>query len=266
MSNNIEYCQSATPEPYESTPTPEGLTSEVYRLFTEECAAAEEKRVEAIGAHKDWKAVKAKEAQLAKLKLDKEVHLEKLRVLKLEEERKVEEKRQEDKWIRLEAEKAAKELKEREDAAECKQIEDLEAKEKEKEKEKEDEANKLALVAAGAPSASKGDTEVDPADPKTAAIAELRKRRAITEGKKRACSTESQKCKVQSASLVDDSGVEGGNASAGPLMPKRLKTEPVPQGKDKIFTGNGVWYRRCSTVLVDFFFLFFRVLWKVSGR
>ncbi len=150
MSNNVEYRQSATPKPYESALMPEGLTSEEYQFFTEERAATEERHAEAVGAHEDWKAAKAKEARLAKLKLDKEVRLEKLRVLKLEEERKAEEKRQEEERIRLEVEKAAKELKEREDAAEQKWIEDLEA-EKEKEKEKEDEANELALVAAGAP-------------------------------------------------------------------------------------------------------------------
>ncbi len=56
---------------------------------------------------------------------------------------------------------------------------------------------------------SDGDTEEDPADPKTAAMAELRKRRAITKGKKRAHSVGSRKHKVRSASLVDDSEVEG---------------------------------------------------------
>ncbi len=45
---------------------------------------------------------------------------------------------------------------------------------KEKEKEKEDEANELALQAAGALSASDRDSKMDPADPKMAAMAELK--------------------------------------------------------------------------------------------
>ncbi|PBK79252.1 hypothetical protein ARMGADRAFT_1093331 [Armillaria gallica] len=73
MLNNVKYHWSATPKPYESALMLEGLTSEAYQLFTEECAAMEEKHVEAIGAHEDWKAAKAKEACLAKLKLDKEI-------------------------------------------------------------------------------------------------------------------------------------------------------------------------------------------------
>ncbi len=237
MSNNIEYHQSATPEPYDSAPTPEGLTSEEYQFFTEEHAATEERHAEAVGTHEDWKAAKAKEARLAKLKLDKEVRLEKLRVLKLEEERKAEEKRQEEERIRLEAKKAAKELQEREDATERKRIEDLEA-EKEKEKEKEDEVNKLVLVAAGAPSASNGDSEVDPVDPKTTAMAELKRRREIVKGKRRADTAEPRKRKFRSASVVDDSEDEG--VATGPSMPKRLKTEPVPQSKDKVLKGNGM--------------------------
>ncbi len=43
MLNDVEYRQSATPEPYESAPTLEGLTSEEYQFFTEECAATEER-------------------------------------------------------------------------------------------------------------------------------------------------------------------------------------------------------------------------------
>ncbi len=204
---------------------------------------------------------------------------------RVEEERQAKEKRKENEWLQLEAKEREKELalererqeamerqhladlKEKEEATEHKQLEDLEAKEKEekeREKEKADEANELALQAAGALSASDGDTEVDPVDPKTVAMAELRNRRAITEGKKRVHSAGSQKRKVWSRSLVDDSEVEGGDALAGPSMPKRLKTEPVPQAKDKVFTGNGAWCHHCSTVFVDF--IFFRALWKVPGR
>ncbi len=118
----------------------------------------------------------------------------------------------------------------------------MEAKEKEeKEKEKEDEANELALQAVGALLVSDGDGEVDPADPKTATMAELRRRRKITKGKKKADDPESWKCKVRSASRVEDSEDEMGSASAGPLTPKHLKTEPAPQANDKVFSGNGVW-------------------------
>ncbi len=140
MSNNIKYRQSATPKPYKSALTLEGLTSEEYQFFTEERAAAEERHAETVGAHKDWKAAKAKEAQLAKLKLDKEGAVGEIEGSEVGRGAEGGGKRQEEERIQLEAEKAAKELKEREDAAEQKRIEDLEA-EKEKEKEKEDEAN-----------------------------------------------------------------------------------------------------------------------------
>ncbi len=119
MSNTIEYHLFTTPKHGESAPTLEGLTSEVYQLLTEERAAAEEKYAEAVGTHEEWKSAKAKEAHLAKLKLDKELRLEKLRVLKLEEEQKVEEKRKEDEQLCL--------LKEQQEA-EAKQKADLKAK------------------------------------------------------------------------------------------------------------------------------------------
>ncbi len=61
---------------------------------------------------------------------------------------------------------------------------------KEKEKEKEDEANELALQAAGALSASDRDSKMDPADPKMATMAELKKRWKITKGKRKAGSME----------------------------------------------------------------------------
>ncbi|KAK0430001.1 hypothetical protein EV421DRAFT_1913564 [Armillaria borealis] len=86
MSNSVEYHLSATPEPYESAPTPEGLTSEQYKVFTEEHVATEDKYEEAIGACKVWKAAKAKEVWLEKLKVDKEARAEKLKVLQKEEE------------------------------------------------------------------------------------------------------------------------------------------------------------------------------------
>ncbi len=118
---------------------------------------------------------------------------------------------------------------------------DLKEKEdREKEQEKEDEVNELALQAAGVPSASDGDTEADPADPKTAAMTELRRRRSVAKGKKRAEPMELRKYKFRSDSVVDDSGEEGGCALARPSTPKRLKTEPAPQAQDKVLSGNGM--------------------------
>ncbi len=87
-------------------------------------------------------------------------------------------------------------------------------------KEKEDEANELVLQAAGALSVSDRDSEVDLVDLKTAPMDELKRRWRITKGKKREHTMESQKWKVQSASLVDDSGVEGGDALVGLSMPQ----------------------------------------------
>ncbi|SJL03614.1 uncharacterized protein ARMOST_06971 [Armillaria ostoyae] len=87
MSNSIEYHQSATPKPYESTLMLEGLTLDQYKLLTEECAAIEEKYEEALGVYEEWKAIKAKEVQLEKLKADKEAQ-------KAAEEKKKEKERQ----------------------------------------------------------------------------------------------------------------------------------------------------------------------------
>ncbi len=87
-----------------------------------------------------------------------------------EEEQKAQEKRKE--------ERIAKELQEQEAATEHKWLADLKEKEDEekaKEMEKEDEANEAVLQAAGAPSASDRDSEADPADLKTATMAELRR-------------------------------------------------------------------------------------------
>ncbi len=137
--------------------------------------------------------------------------------------------------------------KEKQEAAERQQLADLKEQE---EKEKEDEANKLALQAAGAPSASDGDCEMDPADPKMATMAELRQRQAITEGKKRVHTAEPQKQKFQSASLVESEGKDG-NASAGLLTPKCLKTDPVPQASDKVFSGKGACLHWISVWFAD---------------
>ncbi|PBK75408.1 hypothetical protein ARMSODRAFT_970070 [Armillaria solidipes] len=70
MSNSIEYCQSTTSKPYESALTPEGLTSEEYKLLTKKCAATEEKYVEAIrnAVEKKKNDLKKKEKENKKLR------------------------------------------------------------------------------------------------------------------------------------------------------------------------------------------------------
>ncbi len=125
---------------------------------------------------------------------------------------------------------------EKQEAAEHQHLADLKEKE---EKEKEDEANEAVLQAAGALSASNGDSEVDPVDLKRATMDELRRRCRITKRKKEADGLDSWKCKVCSASRVEDSEDEVGGASVGLLTPKHLKTEPAPQAEDKVFSGNG---------------------------
>ncbi len=222
MSAPIEYRNSVTPKPYELAPMPPALSFEDYKALTEEWTAAEECYEEAVGRHNDWKTVHAKEARAGKLRQDKLARLLKVEALKkekeeaerrAEEERKAEAKRKED-------ERVAKKLKEKEEAAEHKRLADLKEKEdREKEQEKEDEANELALQAAGVPSASDGDTKADPADPKTAAMTELRRRRSIAKGKKRVEIMEPRKRKFRSDSMVDDSGEEGGCALGGAVEP-----------------------------------------------
>ncbi len=198
---------------------------------------------------------------MERLKKEKEAHQLKVEVLrqeKLEAERKVEEKRLEEErlWLEAEKEKALALEREKEVAAEHQRLADLKEQEKakKKKKEREDEANELALLAAGAPLASDGNSKSDPTDPKAIAMAELKRKHEIAKGKKRERTAEPRKRKLQSASTVDDSEVESGNASAGLSTPKWLKTEPVPQAKDKVFTGNGACYRQCSVQFVDFGF------------
>ncbi len=145
---------------------------------------------------------------MEKLRTEKEVHQLKVEVLrqeKIEAERKAQQQRQEEEQLWLEAKAKEKELaleREKQEAVEHQQLADLKEQE---EKEKEDEANEMALQAAGALSVSDGDSEVDPADPKTATMAELRKRHRIAKGKKKTDAPESWKCKIWSASRVEKS-------------------------------------------------------------
>ncbi len=204
MSVPIEYRDFMTTEPYVSAPMSSLLTFKEYEALAVEQSAVEEKYDEAVNRHEEWKMAKAKEAWAEQLRKEKEAHQLKVEVLrqeKLEAERKAEEWRQEEEWLRLEAkkEKVLALEREKQEAVEHQRLADLKEKEdreKEKEKEKEDEANELVLQAAGALSASDGDAEVDPADLKTAAMAELRRRHKITKRKKKADDPESQKCKV----------------------------------------------------------------------
>ncbi|KAK0432108.1 hypothetical protein EV421DRAFT_1924530 [Armillaria borealis] len=221
MSSSNEYHLSMTPKLYESALTPPDLTTEEYKALTAERAIEEERYDEAVSKHEGWKAMKAKEAWAEALQLKEAAQAAKLEVLRQQELQKEKEQ------LRLEAEERQRKLeleeamakKEQEEAAANKKQDDLD-----REKERQDEENENLLVAAG----EEGDSESDPTDPKTAVMAELRKRCRIAEGKK----------KAGSASLVE-SGEEGGNASAGPSAPKRLKTEPEPTAQDKVFTGSG---------------------------
>ncbi len=243
MSVPVKYRDSIMPKLYVSAPTPPNLSFKDYKAWMVEWTTVEEHYDEAINRHKDWKTMRVKEAWVEKLKQNKlvwELKVEALKQEKIEAERKVEEQRQEEEWLQLEAENE-KELaleREKQEATECQRLAELKEQE-EKEKEKENEANKLALQAAGAPSVSDRDTEVDPADPKMAAMAELKKRRKNAKENEKADVAEPRKRKFWSASVVVSEG-EAGGAPVGPLSLKRLKTEPAPQAKDKVLTGNGM--------------------------
>ncbi|PBK87800.1 hypothetical protein ARMGADRAFT_1034419 [Armillaria gallica] len=201
---------------------------------------------------------RAKEVHTERLRKEKEVCQLKIEILRQEkleaerkaeeerkeEEQKVKEKRLEDEQIQLEAKKEQKLALEREkqEATEHQHLADLkekEEKEKQKEKEKEDEANEAVLQAAGAPSESVGDSEVDLADLKMAAMDELSRRQRIMKGKKKMEGPGAWKRKICSASLVEESEDKAGSASVGLLTPKCLKTEPAPQANDKVFSRNG---------------------------
>ncbi|KAK0456927.1 hypothetical protein EV421DRAFT_1923189 [Armillaria borealis] len=254
MSSSNEYRLSATPEPYESAPTPPDLTAEEYKALTAEWATEEERYDDAVSKHEGWKAMKAKEARAEALRLKEAARAAKLEVLRQQELEKEKERlrleAEEKERLQLEAEERQRKL-ELEEAAAKKEQEEAAAKKKQddldREKERQDEENENLLVAAG----EEGDSESDPTDPKTAAMAELRKRRRIAEGKKKAGSAETQKCKVRSASLVE-SEEEGGNASAGPSAPKRLKTEPEPTAQDKLVVVNAVPIRQSVSSAAEF--------------
>ncbi|SJL07241.1 uncharacterized protein ARMOST_10584 [Armillaria ostoyae] len=143
MSFSIEYCHSVTPKLYEPTPTPPELTFEEYKVLMSEQASVEENDSVAMGVHEEWKVVKAKEAYLEKLKVDKEAQAEKLKVLqKKKEEQKAEEKWQVDEKECLQL----ADLQQKADATVKKKQDDLQ---KKKEKE-EKEAVKRAEEAAAA--------------------------------------------------------------------------------------------------------------------
>ncbi|KAK0240418.1 hypothetical protein EDD85DRAFT_788482 [Armillaria nabsnona] len=151
MSNTVKYCQSATLEPYESALMPECLISEEYQTLTEEHATMEEKYMDFISVHEEWMSAKVKEVHLVKLKLNKEVWLEKLRILKLEEEQKAEEKWKKDEHLCLLKEQ--QEAKERQKLADMKvkaneaaQLKKKERKDKEIEKRKKKKEKKKAKV------------------------------------------------------------------------------------------------------------------------
>ncbi|SJL06757.1 uncharacterized protein ARMOST_10099 [Armillaria ostoyae] len=186
-----------TPEPYESAPMPEDLMAEEYKALTVKQAAAEDRYDEVVVKHKEWKAAKAKEAWAEKLRLKEEAcaaKLEALRQQDLEKEHlrlEVEEKEQ----LQLEAEekqwKLDLEKKELEEAAAKKALEEamvkkaLEDLAKEKAKELEDKENENLLAATRIASDEEGDSKLDPGDLKTIAMAELRKRCEIAQGKKK---------------------------------------------------------------------------------
>ncbi len=124
MLQTLEYRLSVTPEPYESAPTPEDFSLEEIKAQ----AAVEEKYAEAMAKHAAWKEAKAAAEQEAKLRSDREAQVAKVEALRQraeekrkEEERKAEEKQQEEERLCL--------LKEREDAAERKRLDDLKEKE-----------------------------------------------------------------------------------------------------------------------------------------
>ncbi|KAK0429987.1 hypothetical protein EV421DRAFT_1939470 [Armillaria borealis] len=178
MSSSNKYRLSTTPKPYELAPMPPDLTAEEYKALTAEQAAEEERYDDAVSKHEGWKAMKAKEAWVEALQLKEAARAAKLEVLRQQELEKERERlrleAKERQW-KLELEEAMAK-KEQEEAAAKKKQDDLD-----REKERQDEENENLLVAAG----EEGDSESDPMDPKTAAMAELRKRRRIAEGKKK---------------------------------------------------------------------------------
>ncbi|KAK0437056.1 hypothetical protein EV421DRAFT_1978720 [Armillaria borealis] len=229
MLNSTEYCLSATPEPYESAPMLESLTSEQYKIFTEERTAMEEKYEEAIGAHEVWKAAKAKEAWLEKLRADKEARAEKLKILQKEEEewKVAEEKRKEEEKHtailkeKQEAEEKRKELdrlkvKEVADAAEKKKQDDLKKKKDEKKLEEK-----------GTDVDTKG--EMSEGAKKKA----LKKLKEIRDGKRKATAPVGPKRKraPKSASVVEES--EGGS-KPGPSKRVKMEISGPAEGEEMI--------------------------------
>ncbi|PBK67352.1 hypothetical protein ARMSODRAFT_1020832 [Armillaria solidipes] len=255
MSNPTEYCLSISPEPYETAPTPEGLTFEEYKLLTNERTATEEKYAEAVGAHEVWKTTKAKEAQLAKLELDKKVWSDKLKVLQKAEEQKAAEARKKEK------ERQAALLKEQQDAADKKKKDDLRKEKEEKEAaKKQRKEQKKVEKAAKAMESSKGksmaaaaellreekgtDADIEEEMSESSKEKALKKLKEIWDGKRKAMAptvstTEKDKKRkrvTQSMSVVESEVEE----IPGPS--KRVKTEiSGPVEGEKELKGN----KRC---------------------
>ncbi|SJL12780.1 uncharacterized protein ARMOST_16211 [Armillaria ostoyae] len=224
---------------------PEGLTLEQYKVFTEERAAAEEKYEEAVGAHDEWKAAKAKEAWLEKLKADKEVQVEKLKKLQeLEEERKVVEKKEQEKQAVL--------LKEKQEAKDKqKKLDELKKAKEEKEAKKAEKATKAAESGKGKDAAAAAellreergtdaDTEGEQSEAsKAKALQKLREKR---DGKRKATApavstmekNKKRKWATKSTSIVES------KAEEVPGPSKRVKTEvsgPV-EGEEELKGNN----------------------------
>ncbi|PBK71763.1 hypothetical protein ARMSODRAFT_1016753 [Armillaria solidipes] len=257
MSNSVEYRQSATPKPYESTLTPEGLTSEQYKVFAEERATMEEKYEEAVGAHEEWKAAKAKEARLEKLKVDKEVQAEKLKKLqKLEEEWKTAEKKEQERQAAL--------LKERQEAEDKqKKLDELK---KKAEKAAESGKDKGAAVAAKLLREERGtdvDTEGEQSEAsKAKALQKLRekqdgKRKATAPAVSTAEKNKKRKRATKSASVVES------EAEEVPGPSKRVKAEVSgPAEGEEELSGN----KRCMRCCQDSAHCFAHPASKKSNR
>ncbi|SJL00111.1 uncharacterized protein ARMOST_03423 [Armillaria ostoyae] len=261
MSSANECHHSVTLKLYEPAPSPPELTFEEYEVFVSERASAEQRYSEAMGAHEEWKVEWAKEAQLEKLKADKEAR-------KKEEERKVAEKKKEeekqaailrakqeaeDKQKKLAALKAEKEAADA--TAEKKKKDDLKKEEKRLRKKKKkmekavkamdtvrSEKDKAAAKAAESAlvNEEKG-TDVDTERELSEGVKEkaLKKLKEVRDGKQKATAPAGpkRKCATKSASVVEESD---GESRPGPR--KRVKVEVLgPVEGEEEFNGS----KRC---------------------
>ncbi|KAK0431140.1 hypothetical protein EV421DRAFT_1912170 [Armillaria borealis] len=240
MSSANEYHCSVTPEQYEPAPSPPELTFEEYEVFISERASMEERYLEAVGAHEEWK--KKKEEWKAVEEKKKEEERQGVILREKQEAEEKQRKLDELKKAEKEAADGAAEKKRKNDLKEQKRLQKEQTKAEKVAKAAETMGSEKGKAAATAAEATLVEEErgmdVDTEGEKSEASKEkaLKKLKEIRDGKWKATVPTGPKRKwaTKSTSVVEES--DGENR---PDPSKRVKVEisGPAEGEDE-FTGN----------------------------